>query len=467
MSDLFSYADKTPEAQAEKVKPAKENILTVSQLSNQLRMAIEGKFSSLAVEGEISGLKIAASGHVYFDLKDDDNLIKAIVWRGQAEKIKCKLEDGLQVVVHGKLTTYGARSNYQLIVSRIAPAGMGALMQRFEEIKAKLASEGLFDADLKQKIPFIPQKIAIITSPTGAVLDDMLHRIRDRFPSHIVLYPTLVQGVGAKEQIAAGLAYFNNLPVAEHPDVIIVARGGGSLEDLWAFNEEVVVRAVAASAIPVISAVGHEPDTTLCDYAADLRAPTPTAAAEMVVPVRADLVYTISLLRGKLEQTMLSRISYSKKHLKLMVQTLGDPLSLLNQARLRLDERSERFIQSFSSFTKLKKQRFDAIQGRLSFITWQTYKKVKQDKLQALDKRLTPSLLKRQLHVARERLNEKEKLLISFSPEGPLRRGYAYISSVDGAIIRQKSALKDEDIKIHFIDGDVLATVNSSDKIEG
>lgn len=434
MNDLFSYNSEIKEKPAVKKR---EPVFSVSQLSNKLRMVVEGSFSSVAVEGEISGLKIATSGHVYMDLKDDQNLIKAIVWRGQAEKIKCKLEDGIQVIIHGKLTTYGARSNYQLIVNRIEPAGVGALMKKFEETKAKLASEGLFDDDLKQAIPFIPHKIAIVTSPTGAVIDDMLHRIRDRFPSHIMLYPALVQGVGAKEQIAEGIAYFNNLPVEEHPDVIIVARGGGSLEDLWAFNEEIVVRGVASSAIPVISAVGHEPDTTLCDYAADLRAPTPTAAAEMVVPVRADLVYTISLLRGKLEQGILSRINLTKKHLKLMAQTLGDPVSQLNQAKLRLDERNERFIQSFNSFTKLKKQRFDTIQ-----------------------KRLTPELLARKFEISREKLNEKEKLLISFSPEGPLKRGYAYISSKNGDVIRSKNDLEVNNITINFIDGKVNATVH-------
>tara|TARA_R110000868_G_scaffold262401_2_gene521143 strand:- start:123443 stop:124822 length:1380 start_codon:yes stop_codon:yes gene_type:complete len=459
MSDLFSYADtKNEDAPS---APPRDNILTVSQLSNQLRMAVESRFSGLAVEGEISGLKRAASGHVYFDLKDDENLVKSIVWRTQADRIKCKIEDGLQVVVHGKLTTYGARSNYQLVVSRIEPAGMGALMQKFEEMKARLEKEGLFDVALKKEIPFIPSKIGIVTSPTGAVIDDILHRIRDRFPSHVVLYPALVQGVGAKQEIAKGIAYFNALPKEEQPDVIIVARGGGSLEDLWAFNEEIVVRAVAASLIPIISAVGHEPDTTLCDYVADLRAPTPTAAAEMVVPVRADLVYTTSLLRGKLEQAMLSRLSYTKKHLKLMAQTLGDPMSRLTQAKLRLDERSERFIQAFSSFTKLKKQRFDAVQGRLSLETWASYRQNKEERLNNLTQRLNPEILQRQLHLKRKQLVECEKLLISLSPQGPLKRGYAYISNKDGSVVRNKASLGEKDVNIHFIDGEVTAKITS------
>lgn len=457
MNDLFSYAETTekpPETKDKKVSaPKRDNVLTVSQVSNQLRMAIEGQFSSLAVEGEISGFKKASSGHMYFDLKDAQNLIKSIVWRSSAEKLKIKVEDGQQVVVHGKLTTYGARSNYQLIVTRIELAGLGALMQKFEEMKERLQKEGLFDEAHKKPLPFIPQKIGIITSPTGAVIDDMLHRIKDRFPTTVQLYPVLVQGVGAKEQIAEGIRYFNQQPKAEQPDVLIVARGGGSLEDLWAFNEEIVVRAVFESTIPVVSAVGHEPDVTLCDYVADLRAPTPTGAAEMVVPVRADLIYTLSLLRGKLEQAILTQNQGLKKHVQLLKRALGDPKSCLNQARIRLDERQERFYNAFSGFTKLKGQSLKPYLNKFSEQNWQRIKQNKTAEMEKLQKRLSVHLLQKKLMDGQSKLIQQHKLLESYSYEGPLKRGYAYVTDDQGQVMRTKSQISEKALKVHFIDG--------------
>lgn len=453
MNDLFSYAETREEGVSKSAK--RDNILTVSQLSNQLRMAVEGQFSSLAVEGEISGLKKAASGHIYFDLKDDQNLVKSIVWRSSADKIKLNLEDGQHVVVYGKLTTYGARSNYQMIVTKVELAGLGALMQKFEEMKARLEAEGLFDTAHKKEIPFIPNKIGIITSPTGAVIDDMLHRIRDRFPTHVQLYPVLVQGVGAKEQIAEGVRYFHTLPPHEQPEVIIVARGGGSLEDLWAFNEEIVVRAIFECSIPVISAVGHEPDVTLCDYVADLRAPTPTGAAEMVVPVRADLVYTLSLMKGKLEQATLNYTSGLKKHVHLMSKALGDPKSYLNQSKMRLDERSERFYISFSNFTKLKGQMLKPYIHQFRFENWQHIQKSKQTELERLQKRLSLELLQKKLIENKHKLNQQHKLLESYSYEGPLKRGYAYVTAESGKVVRKASEIQSDRLKIQFIDGAV------------
>lgn len=454
MSDLFSYATEQQEsAEKKSAAPKRDNVLTVSQLSNQLRMAIEGQFASLAVEGEISGLKKAASGHIYFDLKDEQNLIKSIVWRSSADRLKLNLEDGQHVVVYGKLTTYGARSNYQLIVTRVELAGLGALMQKFEEMKARLEKEGLFHAEHKKEMPFIPQKIGIVTSPTGAVIEDMLHRIRDRFPTHVQLYPVLVQGVGAKEQIAEGVEYFNNRPKSEQPDVIIVARGGGSLEDLWAFNEEIVVRSVFASTIPVISAVGHEPDVTLCDYVADLRAPTPTGAAEMVVPVRADLLYTVSLFKGKLDHAAMQYTSGLKKHLSLLQRSLGDPRSFLNQSRMRLDERSERFYGAFSGFTKLKRQILAPYACRFSVQNWQKVQNNKQTDLQRLQKRLSVELLQKRLMQHKEALAQKEKLLHSYSYEGPLKRGYAYVTDDKGSVVRKKSEVTSDSLNVQFIDG--------------
>lgn len=434
--DLFEFAEKKKEKQKAEVRldapttpvapsvkapymmDGEGGVLSVSELSYHLRMMVEGVFSKVAVEGEISGFKRAASGHLYFDLKDKDNLVKCIMWRGSAEKLKEKLEDGQQVTIHGKLTTYGARSTYQITVNRVEFSGIGALMQKFEELKAKLQAEGLFHDSAKKALPYVPQKIGIITSPTGAVIEDMLHRIEDRFPCHVQLYPVLVQGVGAKEQIAEALNYFTALDTSEKPDVVIVARGGGSLEDLWAFNEEVVVRAIAACDIPVVSAVGHEPDVTLCDYVADLRAPTPTAAAEMVVPVRADMVYTVSLYESKLNTAVHNFLSHLKKQVLLMAKTLPEPSSTLNQMRMRLDDKAERLNMSVERLLASQKQS----------------------------------------------LTLQSKLLESYSPKGPLRRGYVYMTSDAGTIIRSKNDGKQGDVIIaHFEDGTRKVTLGDSD----
>ncbi len=265
---------------------------TVSELSQALKRVVEERFSWVRVRGEISGFKRAASGHLYLALKDENAVLDAVCWRGVAGRLAIAPEDGLEVIATGRLTTYPGRSKYQIVIEALELAGEGALLKLLEERRRKLAAEGLFDEARKKTLPFLPEVIGVVTSPTGAVIRDILHRLADRFPRHVLLWPVLVQGEGAAEQVAAAIAGFNALPpggAVPRPDLLIVARGGGSLEDLWAFNEEIVVRAAAASEIPLISAVGHETDTTLIDFAADRRAPTPTAAAEMAVPVRSEL----------------------------------------------------------------------------------------------------------------------------------------------------------------------------------
>ncbi|MBM3560543.1 MAG: exodeoxyribonuclease VII large subunit, partial [Alphaproteobacteria bacterium] len=283
-------------AAAERTASNAPPILTVSELAGAVRHAIEDQFGMVRVRGELSGVKRAGSGHVYMGLKDADSVLDAVAWRGTAQRLAVKPEDGLDVVVIGRLTTYPARSRYQLIVEQMELAGEGALLKMIEERRKRLAAEGLFDAGRKRKLPYLPEVIGVVTSPSGAVIRDILHRLAERLPCHVLLWPVLVQGNGAAEQVAAAVAGFSALTeggAVPRPDVVIVARGGGSLEDLMAFNEEVVVRAIAASTIPVISAVGHETDTTLADFAADMRAPTPTAAAELAVPVRADLLVDV------------------------------------------------------------------------------------------------------------------------------------------------------------------------------
>ena len=258
-----------------------------------MKRSVEENFSLVRVRGEVSGFKRVGSGHCYFALKDADAVLDAVCWRMTAMRLSIRPEDGMEVVATGRLTTYPGRSKYQRVVDSIELAGIGALLKLLEDRRKRLAAEGLFAAERKKKLPFLPAVIGVVTSPTGAVIRDILHRLADRFPRRVLVWPVAVQGVGAASQIAAAINGFNRLPPggpAPRPDLIIVARGGGSLEDLMAFNEEIVVRAAAASAIPLISAVGHETDTTLIDHASDRRAPTPTAAAEMAVPVRLDLV---------------------------------------------------------------------------------------------------------------------------------------------------------------------------------
>src|SRR6201997_4984709 len=273
--------------------------LTVSELSTALKRTIEEAYGYVRVRGELGKVSYHGNGHVYFDLKDDRACIAGVIWRSTALRIQLRLEAGLEVVVTGRLTTYPGRSQYQIIVETLEPAGIGALMALLEERKQKLAAEGLFDEARKQLLPFLPGVIGVVTSPTGAVIRDILHRLEDRFPRHVLVWPVRVQGETSAAEVAAAINGFNALPEngpLPRPDLIIVARGGGSLEDLWSFNEEIVVRAAAASLIPLISAVGHETDVTLIDFAADRRAPTPTAAAEMAVPVRTELLLDIESL---------------------------------------------------------------------------------------------------------------------------------------------------------------------------
>lgn len=275
---------------------------TVSQISDVLKSTLEEKFCSVKIRGEISGLKVAASGHAYFNLKDNNAVLNAVCWGRIFANFPFKPEEGMEVTCTGKISAYVGRSNYQLIIDKMESAGIGALLAMLEKRRNSLEKEGLFALERKQKLPFLPKVIGIITSPTGAVIKDMLHRINERFPTHVILWPVLVQGNGAAEQIAQAINGFNNLTSnLPKPEVLIVARGGGSIEDLWAFNEEVVVRAAANSKIPLLSAVGHETDVTLIDYASDRRAPTPTAAAEMAVPVRTELQSMIKGYNSRLD----------------------------------------------------------------------------------------------------------------------------------------------------------------------
>jgi exodeoxyribonuclease VII large subunit len=343
--------------------------LTVSELSAALKRTIEDGFGYVRVRGELGNVKYHSSGHVYLDLKDDRACIAGIIWRTTAPRIKIKLEAGLEVVVTGRITTYPGQSKYQIVIETLEPAGLGALMALVEERKKKLAAEGLFDAARKQLLPFLPTVIGVITSPTGAVIRDILHRLQDRFPRQVLVWPVKVQGDGSAEQVAAAIHGFNALtpggPIAI-PDVIIVARGGGSLEDLWSFNEEIVVRAAAASLIPLISAVGHETDITLIDFAADKRAPTPTAAAEMAVPVRSELVTRVDGLGRRGFASWLRSAEARRTELRAAARALPTAETLLAIPRQRLDHAAERLPRALTANAHLHVTRYSRVASRLS-----------------------------------------------------------------------------------------------------
>ena len=330
---------------------------TVSEISGAIRRVIEGEFGRVRVRGEVGRVVLARSGHLYFDLKDDRNVLAAVSWKGQVARLRVKPEEGMEVVATGRLTTFGPQSKYQLNVEDIAPAGMGALMAMLEKRKQKLTAEGLFAAERKRPIPYLPEVIGVVTSPTGAVIRDILHRLRDRFPRQVLIWPVTVQGDKCAEQVAAAIRGFNAIapggPIPR-PDVLIVARGGGSIEDLWGFNEEIVVRAAADSAIPLISAVGHETDTTLIDHAADRRAPTPTAAAEMAVPVRADLAATLAGLEERRRRALARALDSRGQRLRDLARALPRPEALLGERQQRLDSLSQRLPGALGALVRQK-----------------------------------------------------------------------------------------------------------------
>lgn len=356
-------------------------ILSVTEISLSLKSCVEQIFSNIRVRGEVSGLKKAASGHIYFSLKDQESVLSAVCWRGRDQTTISSLEEGLEIICSGKLSTYPGRSNYQMIVEKAEPAGIGALLKLLNERKEKLEKEGLFDLSKKKKIPYLPQTIGVITSPTGAVIRDIMHRLSDRFPRSVLLWPVLVQGEGAAEQITQAIQGFNSIPAEglstptgtiPRPDVLIVARGGGSLEDLWCFNEECVVRATAASNIPIISAVGHETDTTLIDYAADLRAPTPTGAAEKAVPVRSELLTTLASLNTRLLEGIYRYLNDNKIKLDGLGRAFPHLSDLIEMFVQRLDDRSERLKISLSTYQKNIENQLNMLSKLLNSYSYNT-----------------------------------------------------------------------------------------------
>lgn len=415
---------------------------TVTELSLRLKRSIEDNFGWVRVRGEISGFKRAASGHLYFSLKDADSLLDGICWKGSAARLGVKPEDGMEVICSGKLTSYPGRSKYQMVVERMELAGLGALMALLEQRKQKLAAEGLFAAERKRPLPYLPRVIGVVTSPTGAVIRDILHRLEDRFPTHVLVWPVLVQGEGAAEQVAKAIRGFNALP--EHgpvprPDLLIVARGGGSLEDLMAFNEEAVVRAAAASEIPLISAVGHETDTTLIDFASDRRAPTPTAAAEMAVPVRIDLVAAVANLEERLRRCTTRLAREKRQQLEGLARGLRGPREQLDMMRQRFDELSYRLPRALGLGVARHRSELDKKMARFSH---HLLRREAQDSRRQLGERvlrLKRAIAQVQSDAAR-RLTQPAKLLESLSYRNVLARGFAVIHA-DGHALNSVAAM--------------------------
>src|SRR5436305_3501271 len=361
---FMDLPDDTPGGLLANVAPGDNSpALTVSELSGALKRTIENAFGQVRVRGEISGFKRHASGHCYFTLKDENACIDAVIWRSGAGALAFRPEDGAEVTATGKLTTYPGRSKYQIVVERMELAGEGALLALLDKRRKALAAEGLFSQERKRKLPFLPQIVGVVTSPTGAVIRDILHRLEDRCPTRVILWPVPVQGEGAAARIAAAIRAFPS--IEPRPDLLIVARGGGSIEDLWAFNEEEVVRAAAESPIPLISAVGHETDTTLIDYAADLRAPTPTAAAEIAVPVRSELFAQLSELGHRAQQCLARRAERSRERLDLTVCRWPEPQTIFAPKAQRVDELGERLPRSLAARAGHARADLNLISGRL------------------------------------------------------------------------------------------------------
>ncbi len=377
---------------------------TVSELSSALKRTVEDAYGHVRVRGEISGFRGPhSSGHCYFALKDESAKIEAVIWKGVHGRMRFKPQEGLEVIATGKLTTYPGSSKYQIVIEAIEPAGIGALMALMEERKRKLAAEGLFDEARKQLLPWLPEVIGVVTSPTGAVIRDILHRLEDRFPRHVLVWPVRVQGEGSAEQIAAAIRGFNALPQAgriPRPDLLIVARGGGSLEDLWSFNEEIVVRAAAESMIPLISAIGHETDITLIDFAADKRAPTPTAAAEMAVPVRSELYVEVDSLARRTIRCWRRGQEDRRNELRAAVRALPAAAELLAIPRQRLDGASAALPRALKANTHAHFRRFAATSARLTM-------RVLRGQIAQADHRLVVSG-ERMRHAARSLLRNRK-----------------------------------------------------------
>jgi len=440
---------------------------SVSELSFALKRTVEEGFAHVRVRGEISGYRGAhSSGHAYFALKDDAAKIDAVVWRGVFGKLRFRPEEGMEVIATGRLTTYPNSSKYQIVIEALEPAGIGALMALLEQRKKAFAAEGLFDAAAKRPLPYLPQVIGVVTSPTGAVIRDILHRVADRFPVRVIVWPVRVQGETSAREVADAIAGFDALAAGgpiPRPDVLIVARGGGSLEDLWSFNEEIVVRAAARCTIPLISAVGHETDWTLIDYVADVRAPTPTGAAEMAVPVRSELLERLAGLGARHIGAIGRFIEIRRNAVRSAARALPAAGDLLGQRRQRLDLAASRLAQALGRATRMHATRFARVSGQLTPGALTRGIAIGRERVVRLDERLQRGmgvLIDRR----RQALTGAAKLLATLSYQSVLERGFALVRDADGRPVRsQRHLAAGSHIAIEFHDGRIGATVDGAD----
>lgn len=457
---------------------------TVTEISSSLKKTVEERFGYVRIRGEITGFRGPhSSGHCYFALKDDRARIEAVIWKGVANKLKHFPEEGLEVIASGKLTTYPGSSKYQVVIDNIEPAGAGALMALLQERKAKLEAEGLFAPERKQLLPYMPKKIGVITSPTGAVIRDIIHRISDRFPLHVIIWPVRVQGETTGVEVSKAIYGFNLMQ--DKPDLIIVARGGGSIEDLWGFNDEIVVRAAADSDIPLISAVGHETDWTLIDLAADVRAPTPTGAAELAIPVKAELDATIASYKARLQSALSRQFEKARSNLLAAERGLSTPDTLLAMPRRRLDEATGRLGRGLDMATRRKRTSYESIAGRLSHRGLSLSIARNQDKLNSLARRassthlnkiqstnnLISELTRRNINAfsnntlrTKARYEQANRLLGSLSYKSILDRGYAVVRNAKDTPVASSTDIKSGDpFSVEFKDGRISAVAVGSD----
>jgi len=412
---------------------------SVSDISNALKKTVEGAFSHIRVRGELSRITIAKSGHLYSDIKDEGAVLNVVCWRGTMQKLQIRPEEGMEVICIGRLTTFPGSSKYQMVIESMELAGEGALLKLLEDRKRQLGEEGLFNPDIKKPLPFLPKTIGVVTSPTGAVIRDIIHRIRDRFPCHVIVWPVQVQGFGADAQITRGIQGFNKVTSNNRPDVIIVARGGGSLEDLMAFNEENVVRAVYASNIPIISAVGHETDTTLIDYAADVRAPTPTGAAEMAVPVLNNLHSQIIEDGARLSGSLSRMLDTHTHNLTQTTRILSHPHRMIEPLDQKFDYLQSQLGMHFQNAIDRKDKNYIGLAGRL-----QTPQAIIDKAILSLHHNVDrlEQTKGRLIDPKAEKLDNMARMLETLSYKNILDRGFAVIRDDKGVILDQKDQIE-------------------------
>jgi exodeoxyribonuclease VII large subunit len=459
-----SFAD-APDLEPSAETDGNAKAYSVSELAFALKRTLENAYGFVRLRGELSKVTFHSNGHVYLSIKDEKASIDGVVWKGSVRGLGVRPEQGMEVIVTGKVTTYPAGSRYQIVIETMEPAGVGALLAQLEKLKAKLQDEGLFDPARKRPLPSMPEVVGVITSPTGAVIRDILHRIRDRWPCRVLVWPVVVQGEQAASQVVQAIEGFNGLghdgPIPR-PDILIVARGGGSVEDLWPFNDERLARAAAASAIPLISAVGHETDTTLIDFVSDRRAPTPTAAAEIATPVLAELKALTADLQRRLVRCAGRALEDRRTRLTAAGRGLPRPADLLALASQRFDHASSRLAAGLERNVAVHRVELVRVAGRFSPGLLDRPRRLRAERLAEVSARMRPAVDRLTARAA-ERLESLDKLRLTLNPDGPLKRGFARVHHTDGALARTAGALKSgEAIRLVFQDGDRGAVVDGA-----